>query len=94
MQSLACRARDLDLVTDRQYRSLMMQFSKLGWRMDEPVKIAQEEPTVLRSMIDVYRRQGYQDADISVLVMSDEDEFRSDLLNGEPPKDSGLRLAR
>lgn len=36
MQALARRARDLDVISDRQYRYLMKQMSIRGWRTEEP----------------------------------------------------------
>lgn len=36
MQALARRARDLDVISDRQFRYLMQQMSIKGWRTEEP----------------------------------------------------------
>lgn len=51
MQSWARRALDLAIVDDRQYRTLCIQFSKLGWRKREPVAYrGEEEPTLFKQM--------------------------------------------
>lgn len=95
IQSLAGRAHDLSVVTDRQYRSLMMQISKMGWRTSEPVRIEPEEPTVLPSIINHYlTRKGYTLAELSALAISHEPEFRRQFLGESNDDPNQLRLVR
>ncbi|NOS99122.1 MAG: ImmA/IrrE family metallo-endopeptidase [Phycisphaerales bacterium] len=76
VQSLVRRAHDLSVITDRQYRSLMMQISKMGWRTSEPVRIEPEQPTVLSSIVNHYlSRKGFTLAELSTLAISLEPEF-------------------
>lgn len=54
MAALARRAHELDAITDRQYRRLMMRMSQLGYRKSEPVEIEPESPHVFRQMIQLH----------------------------------------
>jgi len=96
IQALIVRAHDLSVITDRQYRSLMVQVGKMGWRTSEPVRVEPEEPTVLRSIIDHYvHRKGYSTADLCSLTMSLEPEFRRRFLGEDTQRvTGGLRLAQ
>lgn len=53
IQALIVRARDLGIVTDRQYRYLFEQLSSMGWRKVEPVSILPEKPRALRQMAEM-----------------------------------------
>ena len=56
MQALARRARELQVLSDRQYRYLMMQLSQKGWRTEEPEAwepLPQEKPRALRKLTEV-----------------------------------------
>jgi Zn-dependent peptidase ImmA (M78 family)/DNA-binding XRE family transcriptional regulator len=54
MQALARRARELQVITERQYRYLMQQISVRGWRTKEPefTEIAIEKPRAIRKMFE------------------------------------------
>jgi Zn-dependent peptidase ImmA (M78 family)/DNA-binding XRE family transcriptional regulator len=55
MQGLARRARDLQVVSDRQYRYLMKQMSMKGWRLEEPEfePLRKERPRAIRKLAEV-----------------------------------------
>jgi Zn-dependent peptidase ImmA (M78 family)/DNA-binding XRE family transcriptional regulator len=53
IQALVRRAKDLDIITDRQYRYLFEQLSSLGWRTSEPVSIETEKPRAIRQMAEM-----------------------------------------
>jgi len=55
MQALARRARELQVLSDRQYRYLMMQLSQKGWRTEEPTfkALPEERPRALRKLAEV-----------------------------------------
>lgn len=55
MQALARRARELQVINDRQYRYLMMQISQKGWRIQEPQfkKFADDRPRAISKLIEV-----------------------------------------
>lgn len=95
MQALARRAFDLDIVTERKYRSLMTQFSKLGWRKSEPVRVAPEIPTVIQSIISHYLGpKRFTEKDLSALTICHEHQFRRDFLDKQSPPGPNLRIAR
>lgn len=54
MQALIRRARDLDLITNRQYRYLFEQLSARGWRKREPsnLDLPEEKPQLVAKMIE------------------------------------------
>jgi Zn-dependent peptidase ImmA (M78 family) len=85
MAALLRRAFDLNKITARQYKYLWTRMSKQGYRLYEPVDIAQEEPSVLNDIIDVHRADhGYSVMDMAKLVSSYPDEFRTTYLPNEP----------
>lgn len=62
MQALIHRARDLDIITERQYRYLFEQLSTRGWRTKEPPNLdgPEEKPRLVAKMID----QLYRDSNV------------------------------
>ena len=53
IQALIRRARDLDILTLRQYKYLFQKLSVRGWRKSEPVVIPLERPRALRQMAEI-----------------------------------------
>jgi len=55
MQALARRARDLEAISDRQYRYLMQQMAMKGWRTEEPNFAPQqiEMPRLIPKIMEV-----------------------------------------
>jgi Zn-dependent peptidase ImmA (M78 family)/DNA-binding XRE family transcriptional regulator len=53
IQALTVRAKELGIITERQYRYLFEQISAMGWRKVEPVPIAVEKPRALRQMAEM-----------------------------------------
>ncbi len=93
IQALIRRASNLEVITHRQYRSLMMRISQMGWRKNEPVHVEAEKPTVLPSIINHYlTRKKFSCAELSQLCLSLEPQFRREFLCESDPFISGLRL--
>ncbi len=55
MQALSRRARDLEAISDRQYRYLMQQMSMKGWRTEEPnfTSPQVEMPRLIPKLVEV-----------------------------------------
>ena len=53
MAALLQRAKELDIVTERQHKYLRMQLAQRDWLREEPVPIQPENPRVLRKMAEV-----------------------------------------
>jgi Zn-dependent peptidase ImmA (M78 family) len=53
MSALLRRAKELDVVTERQYKYLLMNMQQRGWRQHEPVEIPADRPRGLRKMAEV-----------------------------------------
>jgi len=54
MAALARRAHELEAITDRQYRRLMMRITQLGYRKREPVDIEPETPALFHRLIELH----------------------------------------
>ena len=75
MQALIKRSSDLDLITQRQARSLWMKMGALGYKMHEPIEIPPEIPTLYKEIINVYKTEmGYSLSEFSKLVNMHEQE--------------------
>jgi Zn-dependent peptidase ImmA (M78 family)/DNA-binding XRE family transcriptional regulator len=53
IQMLIRRARDLQIITDRQYKYLFKQVADHGWRTQEPIALKVERPRALRQMAEI-----------------------------------------
>lgn len=56
IQALICRARQLEIISERQYRYLFEQVAMQGWRMKEPENLAvePERPRALRQLAELF----------------------------------------
>jgi Zn-dependent peptidase ImmA (M78 family) len=59
MQMLIRRARDVGLVSERQYRYLFQLLSRRGWRKVEPIEMTVERPRALRKMVELVYGQPF-----------------------------------
>lgn len=53
VQALLLRARDLSIVSARQYRYLWSRLVDYGWQTEEPIEIVPEKPRALRQMAEL-----------------------------------------
>jgi Zn-dependent peptidase ImmA (M78 family) len=53
IQALAMRARDIGVITERQYKYVVRQLSVKGWKLHEPVYVEPERPRLLRKMAEL-----------------------------------------
>lgn len=77
MAALLVRARDLQKITDRQYRHLWMQMGQAGYRTKEPVEldVPIETPLTLNQIVSVYQNElKYSQKDICEVVRLNEQE--------------------
>jgi Zn-dependent peptidase ImmA (M78 family) len=82
MAALIVRAHETGKITDRQYRTLFEQMNKNEYRMNEPVPIPIENPTLLKDILNVYiNDNGYSLSELSQLVALHEHEFRCEYCN-------------
>ncbi len=69
MGAIIRRARDLEVITDRQHTSLRVQLSQKGWSKDEPVQIPHEQPSLIPEIIRVHHSEhGYSSSDLADMV--------------------------
>lgn len=96
MSSLIRRAHDLGRISETQYRRLMTRMSVRGWRTHEPVQISAEEPTVVRSVIDLHLNvHGYSVDELCLLTLTSVGDFERQWLPSSPTdKRTPLRIVR
>jgi len=81
MAAIIKRAFDLKLIGESYYRKLFTQMSKLGYRKVEPAALPDEEPTMLRDIVQTYlRHHQYSIRELSAHVRLNEREFRKQYL--------------
>ena len=77
MQSIIVTAFRLGRITERQRRVFFAMLGKRGYRTDEPVFIPQEQPRLLRRVVEVHQQgHGYSLDDICRLVLANERDFK------------------
>ena len=77
MAAIIKRARDLEKISQRQYRTLNEQMSKQGFKTNEPYPIPVERPSVLDEIISVYHNEyNYSVKEIGNLTFLLEEETR------------------
>jgi Zn-dependent peptidase ImmA (M78 family)/DNA-binding XRE family transcriptional regulator len=83
MQALARRARELQVITERQYRYLMQQISMRGWRTAEPqfTEIKLEKPRGIRKMMEVAFGDNAR-PDIVAKELNISQEFFNEVMSG------------
>jgi Zn-dependent peptidase ImmA (M78 family)/transcriptional regulator with XRE-family HTH domain len=97
MAALIRRARDVKAISERTYRSLFTRLSAIGYRMNEPIPLPLEKPTVVPQLVAVHRQAyGYSDTDLARILFRADPQFFSALStpNISPVKPQGqiLRL--
>lgn len=76
--ALIRRAKDLDIISERQYREFQIRLNQLGWRRTEPVAGLQPEfPRTLDRMIQVHREDhGYTDEELARVALMTPESFK------------------
>lgn len=78
MAALIRRARDLSQINDRQYRRFFTKLNHLNYRMNEPNPIPQEEPRLIKDIIEVHQTtHSYSAAELSLATSLKVEEFYS-----------------
>jgi Zn-dependent peptidase ImmA (M78 family) len=83
MAALLRRARDLDRISDYQYRQGSIELSRAGYRTREPVVIEPEQPRLLRDCLAGQLEAGVTVADLATAAWMTEPSFRATYLEGE-----------
>ncbi|MGC3859270.1 helix-turn-helix domain-containing protein [Micromonospora chersina] len=69
MAAIARRALTLGVISDWQYRNVMVEMSALGYRTQEPGSVEREDPCLMRYLVDqLYTEQGHTANTIADLV--------------------------
>lgn len=91
MASLLVRSERLGKVTPRHYRTLWMQFSKHGWRTNEPGIVARETPRMLKEVLEFHVQDlNYNEDSLCTML----DCLKGDFYKEFPRVYTGLRMVR
>lgn len=78
MAALIKRAHDLNQITERQYRRFFTKLNALNYRINEPNPIPQEEPNLIKEIIEVHRTaHSYSTTELSNVASLKVKEFQS-----------------
>lgn len=78
MKALIYNAHRLGCISDKRCRTLyaILRSMLIKPKMEEPIKIAREDPTLIRQLIHLHRKGlGYGDEELRELLMMDDPEF-------------------
>ena len=79
MAALLKRACDLKTITPRQRSYLWMQMGAHGYRKHEPVPLPQEDPTLVREIVDLHTSQlGFSISELSDMMLMKPPEVRQE----------------
>ncbi len=91
MQALLYRANTLQKIAERNKQYLWMQICKAGYRVNEPIEIEFEKPTLYQEIIDTHIEDlNYSIEELCDVVCMHEDEFEKIYFN----KEQNLRLLK
>lgn len=80
--ALIMRAFQLGAITEFQKRRSFTYLSAAGYRTQEPVAIPDEQPTILRSLLDIYHKDmGYGIRDLCTMLRVNQNDFRARYLD-------------
>jgi Zn-dependent peptidase ImmA (M78 family)/transcriptional regulator with XRE-family HTH domain len=79
MNALLKRACDLATITERQRSYLWTQMGSLGYRTNEPIPLPQEEPALVKEILEVHQTQlGFSYRELAELMFMDEQEMKAE----------------
>lgn len=91
------RAKDLDLISDRQYREFQIKLGKLGWRKNEPGNLPREVPQTVDRVMSVHLQDHeYSLEDLARVARMNVGPFRAHYRPkvADTVKPTALRLVR
>lgn len=77
IKAMIRRARDMRLISPDDYKRLSITYSKAGYSRGEPFPLERETAALLPRMVDFHLRElGYSIADLSKLLLLEEEDLR------------------
>jgi Zn-dependent peptidase ImmA (M78 family) len=94
MQSLICRAHELNAIDPARYTSLFAQLSRKGWRKTEPIAVAGETPTAFTQLLRKHLEAGYTLSQLAELLFVEEGWVQTMLRDADSPtwERDGVRM--
>lgn len=93
MGAILMKAKQIGVISDRQYSKLWTEMGKSGYRTKEPIEleIPEEKPTIITELIDIHLNElGYSPKQLADMVNHKQEEFNSLYI----PAPKGLKLVR
>ncbi len=76
MAAILYRYKALGLISDSRYRYIWQQMSSAGYKRNEPVMIAKEQPSLIREIISIHQKSlGYSKEEIARILHITEEEI-------------------
>ncbi|NOQ61994.1 ImmA/IrrE family metallo-endopeptidase [Mycolicibacterium fortuitum] len=95
--ALIYRAKELQIISERQFKEFQIKLGKLGWRMIEPGTLPAETPATLHTVLTTHvHAHGYSVSELARTAVMTEDAFIRHYLpeaKPEPPR-TQLRVVR
>lgn len=92
MASIIRRARDLNVITEQRYKSLVVQMSQRGFTRSEPVDIPREKETVVDQIISIHlNKHRYTTSELARVAAMLPEEFVAEFM---PTERGPLRLVK
>lgn len=76
IQSLIYKAATVGAITESRKKSLFCHISQKGWRKNEPVFVAREEPEILKEIVQHHLDIGYTLEQLAQMLRLSESKFR------------------
>ncbi|MCY3864177.1 MAG: YjzC family protein [Chloroflexi bacterium] len=78
MQSLIYRAKELEVISERRFKSLFQQLSRFGYRKQEPFPISPEKTRLVDDLVNKHRLElGYSDEELAQLLRIRVEDFNA-----------------
>lgn len=77
MGMLIQRAKDLDCISDRQFKEFRIRLSRMGWHSSEPVDLPAEAPSIIKRAITIHMSEhGYTEEQVAQTALMTPEAFR------------------
>lgn len=77
------RAKDLDCISDRQFKEFRMKLTRLGWNVNEPVDLPTETPTLLARAVSIQLSRGRSVDDLAAAALMTPAAFERHYLDSQ-----------
>ena len=92
MHSIVCKAHELGVINQNEYRNLQINFSRYKMTKNEPIQLPEEQPSIFREIIKLHLNElGYSNEELARVLCLNLSEFEDRFIFSDRPK---LRIIR